>query len=61
MDRIKTATEDLGQAIQEIGASMYGQQQPGAMGGQPGADGGSGLRRRRADDEDVIEGDFTEL
>ncbi len=54
---IKRASEELGVAIQQIGASMY--EQPGAAGGQPGdgsGDGGYG----EPNDEDVIEGDFTE-
>jgi molecular chaperone DnaK len=59
---IKKATDDLGVAIQQIGASMYGQQQPGMDGqqyaGGPGGDSGSGYSD--PSDEDVIEGDFTE-
>ncbi|MBN1564001.1 MAG: molecular chaperone DnaK [Anaerolineae bacterium] len=57
---IKRATDDLGMAIQQIGASMYGQQ-PG-MDGQPfpgadmGGDGGYG----EPSGEDVIDGEFTE-
>ena len=53
-DSIKRATDDLGLAIQQIGASMY--EQPG-MGEMPG-DGGAGYGE--PSDEDVIEGDFTE-
>jgi molecular chaperone DnaK len=52
-DRIQRTSEELGQAIQQIGASMY-EQQPG-MTGAPGTDGYS-----EPTDEDVIEGDFTE-
>jgi molecular chaperone DnaK len=55
MDHIKRAADELGQAIQQIGAAMY-EPQPG-MGGAPdsGTNGyGEGT------DEDVIEGDFTE-
>lgn len=58
MEAIRRATDALGTAIQEIGASMYGQQQPDGMGGQPGSDGGPGYSEPT--DEDVIEGDFTE-
>jgi molecular chaperone DnaK len=54
-DSIKSATDDLGTAIQQIGATMY-EQQPG-MGEMPG-DGGAGYGEPT--DEDVIEGDFTE-
>ncbi|NDJ75085.1 MAG: molecular chaperone DnaK, partial [Chloroflexi bacterium] len=55
-DAISRATDALGQAIQEIGASMYGQA-PGGMdqgfAGEPGADYGE------PPDEDIIDGDFT--
>ena len=57
-DHIKKATEDLGVAIQQIGASMYGQPEAGAA---PGPDGsGSDSGYSEPTDEDVIEGDFTE-
>jgi molecular chaperone DnaK len=56
---IQAAVTRLQQAMQEVGASMY--QQQGPMGGMPGdgapdgrANGGS------PDDEDVIEGEFSE-
>jgi molecular chaperone DnaK len=52
-DRIQRTSEELGQAIQQIGATMY-EQQPG-MGDTSGTDGHS-----EPTDEDVIEGDFTE-
>jgi molecular chaperone DnaK len=55
-DSIKSATDDLGTAIQQIGATMY-EQQPG-MGEMPGDGGGDGYGE--PSDEDVIEGDFTE-
>ncbi|MBN1201896.1 MAG: molecular chaperone DnaK [Anaerolineae bacterium] len=55
LDKIKKTSEALGIAIQEIGASMYGQQ-PG-VGGQP-EDGGDDYGE--PSDEDVIDGDFTE-
>jgi len=60
-DKIKAAVEELQRSIQQIGASMYGQQtdgqgQPGGFGGQqqgqPPRDGSSG--------EDVIEGEVVE-
>ncbi|MBN1680551.1 MAG: molecular chaperone DnaK [Anaerolineae bacterium] len=53
MNTINVAAEALAQSIQEIGASMYGQQ-PGMGAQQPGPDMGEPT------DEDVIEGDFTE-
>jgi molecular chaperone DnaK len=53
-DRIKHAADELGVAIQQIGASMY-EQQPGMGSAAPGPDGQS-----EPSDEDVIEGDFTE-
>jgi molecular chaperone DnaK len=57
-DAIKKAMDDLSQKIQKIGEAMY--QQPGQGGpqGEPGAGfaGGSG----NTDDEDVVEGEFTE-
>ncbi|MCD4687164.1 MAG: molecular chaperone DnaK [Anaerolineae bacterium] len=56
---IKSATEDLGMAIQQIGASMYGQ--PPGMDGMPGdagPDGDGGADE--PENEDVIEGDYTE-
>jgi len=57
MDRIKRAADELGNAIQEIGASMYGQ--PEGMGGQPGG-GAQGGPAGSGGNEDVIEGDYTE-
>ena len=56
-DAIKRTSDELGVAIQQIGASMY-EQQPGGMGDQPGD--GTGDAYGEPDDEDVIEGDFTE-
>jgi len=52
---IKRAADALGEAIQQIGAAMYGQQ-PGMDGRTAGPDSGYG----EPTDEDVIEGDFTE-
>ncbi len=67
LDAIQSLTAELGQAVQQIGAQMYGQG-PGAPGGPPpggspppggqpppSGDGGSG-----GSDEDVVEGEFTE-
>jgi len=57
-DTIKAATQDLYQAVQQIGAAMYGGEQggPGAggpnMGGAPGGSGSGG--------DDVIDGDYKE-
>jgi molecular chaperone DnaK len=55
--RIKRAADELGVAIQQIGATMY-EQQPGSMGGQPGGQPGGDYGA--SGEEDVIEGDFTE-
>lgn len=51
--RIKTATETLGMALQQVGASMY--EQPGAADNGYGTDGSY-----RESGEDVIEGEFSE-
>ncbi|MFP4321506.1 MAG: molecular chaperone DnaK [Anaerolineales bacterium] len=51
--RIQQTTDDLAQAIQQMGASMY-EQQPGAGYEEPAQESGSG------DDEDVIEGEFSD-
>jgi molecular chaperone DnaK len=55
VEKIKQLTDDLGQAIQEIGQQMY--QQPGAeaAGAAGTGDAGSGS----SDDEDVVEGEFS--
>jgi len=57
LEAIQAAVGRLQQAMQEVGASMYQQQGPqGPMGGTPdgSANGGS------PDDEDVIEGEYSE-
>ena len=62
-EAISQATAELGQAIQEIGSQMYGAQgQPGAApGGQePPHPDGDGEGSAGPDDEDVVEGEFTE-
>jgi len=53
-DRIRSTTEALGTALQQIGASMY---EAGPAAGS-GSDDGTGAGEPT--DEDVIEGDFTE-
>ena len=55
-DAIRSAIEDLNEKLQQIGASMY--QQP-EQEGAPGAD-FSGGAAPEAEDEDVVDGDFTE-
>ena len=57
---IEEATADLSQAMQQIGAQMYGQ--PGAAEGAPGGPppGGGDGGQRGSDDEDVVEGEFSE-
>lgn len=59
-DEIRRTTETLGQSIQQIGASMYGQQQATGMPGQDGQSAGGSAGTGEADGEDVIEGDYTE-
>jgi molecular chaperone DnaK len=63
---IRKLTEELGQAVQAVGASMYQQQQQqggGQAGGAPGGQGGpSGPSGEGGEggpsDEDIVEGDF---
>jgi molecular chaperone DnaK len=62
VDAINQAAADLGQSVQKIGASMYGD--PGAAAGpgavpgdQPGGDAGDDTG---PSDEDVVEGEFSE-
>jgi molecular chaperone DnaK len=59
VDEVKQRTEELGQALQQVGAAAYGQQEgpgtpppggPGDMGGGPSA----------PPDEDVVDGEFSE-
>jgi hypothetical protein len=53
---IKTKTDELGAAVQQIGASMY--EQPGAA---PGPDEPSGQADEgETPEEDVVEGEFEE-
>ncbi|MBN2047232.1 MAG: molecular chaperone DnaK [Anaerolineaceae bacterium] len=60
-DAIKRAMDELNQKIQQIGAAMY--EQPGA-GGPQGAPGGQGFGGGQApnepNDDDVVDGEFTE-
>jgi molecular chaperone DnaK len=53
VERIRSATADLSQAVQKIGATMYEREATGA-GGPQGTSGG------RPGDEDVVDGDFTQ-
>jgi molecular chaperone DnaK len=60
IDAINQAAAELGQAVQKIGASMYGDADPGAgpgaaPGGPDDAGGDTG-----PSDEDVVEGEFSE-
>jgi len=58
-DAIQKATDDLSQAIQQIGSQMYGQ--PDGAGAPPPPDGDAGGSTKDADDdEDVVEGEFSE-
>ncbi|MCI0709515.1 MAG: molecular chaperone DnaK [Chloroflexi bacterium] len=54
IDQIRSATEALGNALQQVGASMYDQGQAGGMPGEGDMGDGTG------EDEDVIEGEFSE-
>jgi molecular chaperone DnaK len=58
-DELKRRTEELAQAMQQIGAAMYGQQGgPGTP--PPGGQGGPGGGPSGPSDEDVVEGEFSE-
>lgn len=57
-DAIQKAMDDLNQKIQKIGEAMY--QQPGQDGAQGAPGAGFTGETGGADDEDVVEGEFTE-
>ena len=65
VEQIRAETETLGRDLQEIGASMYGQQggpqaggpEQGAPGEQPGQPGGEGPKGGEGG-EDVVDGEF---
>ncbi|MBI9049479.1 MAG: molecular chaperone DnaK [Anaerolineaceae bacterium] len=59
VEKIKQLTDDLGQALQEIGQQMY--EQPGAEGaeGAAGAADAGEAGSSPTDDEDVVEGEFS--
>jgi molecular chaperone DnaK len=60
LDAIKQASAELGQAVQKIGAAMYGDAGPAAgPGAAPGSDTGDG-GESGSRDEDVVEGEFSE-
>jgi molecular chaperone DnaK len=62
IDRIKAATESLGQAFQRIGQAMYSQQQAAAAGGAAPSDASGGAETPPADsgDGDVVEGEIVD-
>jgi len=65
-DQIRSATENLNQVIQKIGASMYQQPESGGAqesGGAPGADqsGTSGGNPPTGESGDVVDGEFKNL
>jgi molecular chaperone DnaK len=57
VNRIRTSTDELRNAMQRIGSAMYGQE---AQPGQPGAD-GAGPQAQRAPEEGTVEGEFREV
>ncbi len=59
LDAIERASTDLGQAVQQIGAQMYGAQPGEAAGGPPPGAGASG-QAGAEDDGDVVEGEYSE-
>ena len=58
LDAIKQASEDLSQAIQQVGAQMYGQPGEAAAGGPP--PGAKDAGQPGPDEDDVVEGEFSE-
>jgi molecular chaperone DnaK len=60
VEAIKHASAELGQAIQQIGAQMYGGQPGSASPGAGPAEDGSAASGKADSDEDVVEGEFTE-
>ena len=65
MNAIKSATQELNESMQKIGAAIYQQQQPPPPGGQqpppppPGGEGGQGGEGGK--DEGTVEGEFREV
>ncbi len=61
IEAINQAAAELGQAVQQIGTSMYGDPNAAAGGAAPGGETGeSGGDSGASDDEDVVEGEFSE-
>ncbi|MBL7200306.1 MAG: molecular chaperone DnaK [Anaerolineae bacterium] len=59
VDEVKRRTEELGQALQQVGAAAYGQQEgPGTP--PPGGSGDMGGGPSTPPDEDVVDGEFSE-
>ena len=59
VDEVKRRTEELGQALQQVGAAAYGQQEgPGTP--PPGGAGDMGGGPSTPPDEDVVDGEFSE-
>jgi molecular chaperone DnaK len=59
VDAIKRDTEQLGRDLQEIGASVYGQQQPGGpQAGGPGEPPPGDSNQGPSSGEDVVDGEF---
>ncbi len=58
VDGIRKATEDLGNVVQQIGASMYQAEQPNPAAGGPQNTAPNNDSQPRDDGEDVVEGEF---
>ena len=59
--RIRTATDELARASQQIGAQMYGQQATGTYGPEPGGQQGPQGGQGKGPDDGTIEGEFREV
>jgi molecular chaperone DnaK len=55
-EQMKTATDQLFQVVQQIGASVY--QQEGPQAGAPGPEAGPEQGQQPGGDEDVVDGEF---
>ncbi len=58
VEAIRTATEELSQSLQKVGAAAYQQSGPAAGGPTDGASGGAGGSEGPEEGEDVVDGEF---